>query len=172
MGKKIVQWAWKSRAAVVQQTLNSWWYTLLFLTASTSCLKGKPYYFDRVFQSKTTQEEFYNAVAQKIVKGKLCIGICSWNTKPNPNPKCLTSSYRCFGGIQRDHLCLWADIFRQNTHNGGTMKYQLLLFSNILKIARKILRFCAVLLLSSCPEGEASWPWNDGNHSSNCARHL
>uniref|UniRef100_A0A3Q2UZV6 Kinesin-like protein n=1 Tax=Haplochromis burtoni TaxID=8153 RepID=A0A3Q2UZV6_HAPBU len=35
-------------------------------------LMGKPYYFDRVFQSKTTQEEFYNAVAQKIVKGKLC----------------------------------------------------------------------------------------------------
>uniref|UniRef100_A0A3Q2USG8 Kinesin-like protein n=1 Tax=Haplochromis burtoni TaxID=8153 RepID=A0A3Q2USG8_HAPBU len=35
-------------------------------------VSGKPYYFDRVFQSKTTQEEFYNAVAQKIVKGKLC----------------------------------------------------------------------------------------------------
>uniref|UniRef100_A0A669D363 Kinesin-like protein n=1 Tax=Oreochromis niloticus TaxID=8128 RepID=A0A669D363_ORENI len=32
---------------------------------------GKPYYFDRVFQSKTTQEEFYNAVAQKIVKDVL-----------------------------------------------------------------------------------------------------
>uniref|UniRef100_A0AAX7SCV7 Kinesin-like protein n=1 Tax=Astatotilapia calliptera TaxID=8154 RepID=A0AAX7SCV7_ASTCA len=34
-------------------------------------LMGKPYYFDRVFQSKTTQEEFYNAVAQKIVKDVL-----------------------------------------------------------------------------------------------------
>uniref|UniRef100_A0A8C4H8E9 Kinesin-like protein n=1 Tax=Dicentrarchus labrax TaxID=13489 RepID=A0A8C4H8E9_DICLA len=34
-------------------------------------IAGKPYYFDRVFQSNTTQEEFYNAVAQKIVKDVL-----------------------------------------------------------------------------------------------------
>ncbi|XP_037612729.1 kinesin-1 heavy chain-like [Sebastes umbrosus] len=32
---------------------------------------GKPYYFDRVFQSDTTQEQFYNAWAQKIVKDVL-----------------------------------------------------------------------------------------------------
>ncbi|XP_068437527.1 kinesin-1 heavy chain-like [Clinocottus analis] len=32
---------------------------------------GKPYYFDRVFQSTTTQVEFYNAVAQKIVRDVL-----------------------------------------------------------------------------------------------------
>ena len=32
--------------------------------------QGKPYYFDRVFQSNTTQEQFYNAVAQQIVKGE------------------------------------------------------------------------------------------------------
>ncbi|XP_067433845.1 kinesin-1 heavy chain-like [Thunnus thynnus] len=32
---------------------------------------GKPYHFDRVFQSNTTQEQFYNAVAQKIVKDVL-----------------------------------------------------------------------------------------------------
>nr|XP_046226860.1 kinesin-1 heavy chain-like isoform X2 [Scatophagus argus] len=32
---------------------------------------GKPYYFDRVFQSNTTQEQFYNAVAQKIVRDVL-----------------------------------------------------------------------------------------------------
>uniref|UniRef100_A0AAQ5X524 Kinesin-like protein n=1 Tax=Amphiprion ocellaris TaxID=80972 RepID=A0AAQ5X524_AMPOC len=31
----------------------------------------KPYYFDRVFQSNTTQVQFYNAVAQKIVKDVL-----------------------------------------------------------------------------------------------------
>ncbi|CAL8319769.1 unnamed protein product [Boreogadus saida] len=31
-------------------------------------ITGKPYYFDRVFQSNTTQEQFYNAVAQQIVK--------------------------------------------------------------------------------------------------------
>uniref|UniRef100_A0A8C4NPX9 Kinesin-like protein n=1 Tax=Dicentrarchus labrax TaxID=13489 RepID=A0A8C4NPX9_DICLA len=37
-------------------------------------IAGKPYYFDRVFQSNTTQEEFYNAVAQKIVKGKIHTG--------------------------------------------------------------------------------------------------
>lgn len=34
--------------------------------------QGKPYYFDRVFQSNTTQEQFYNAVAQKIVRGETC----------------------------------------------------------------------------------------------------
>ncbi|XP_035512112.1 kinesin-1 heavy chain-like [Morone saxatilis] len=34
-------------------------------------ISGKPYYFDRVFQSNTTQVEFYNAVAQKIVKDVL-----------------------------------------------------------------------------------------------------
>ncbi|XP_041670637.1 kinesin-1 heavy chain-like [Cheilinus undulatus] len=34
-------------------------------------IAGKPYYFDRVFQSNTTQEQFYNAVAQKIVKDVL-----------------------------------------------------------------------------------------------------
>uniref|UniRef100_A0A3Q3ESK6 Kinesin-like protein n=1 Tax=Kryptolebias marmoratus TaxID=37003 RepID=A0A3Q3ESK6_KRYMA len=33
--------------------------------------QGKPYYFDRVFQSNTTQVQFYNAVAQKIVKDVL-----------------------------------------------------------------------------------------------------
>uniref|UniRef100_A0A3Q3W6F4 Kinesin-like protein n=1 Tax=Mola mola TaxID=94237 RepID=A0A3Q3W6F4_MOLML len=34
-------------------------------------IAGKPYYFDHVFQSNTTQEQFYNAVAQKIVKDVL-----------------------------------------------------------------------------------------------------
>ncbi|XP_019729247.1 kinesin-1 heavy chain-like isoform X1 [Hippocampus comes] len=34
-------------------------------------IAGKPYYFDRVFQSNTTQVQFYNAVAQKIVKDVL-----------------------------------------------------------------------------------------------------
>nr|XP_057916895.1 kinesin-1 heavy chain-like [Doryrhamphus excisus] len=34
-------------------------------------IAGKPYYFDHVFQSSTTQVQFYNAVAQKIVKDVL-----------------------------------------------------------------------------------------------------
>uniref|UniRef100_A0A673B2X3 Kinesin-like protein n=1 Tax=Sphaeramia orbicularis TaxID=375764 RepID=A0A673B2X3_9TELE len=34
-------------------------------------IAGKPYYFDQVFQSNTTQEQFYNAVAQKIVRDVL-----------------------------------------------------------------------------------------------------
>lgn len=33
-------------------------------------LQGKPYMFDRVFQSNTSQEQVYNACAQKIVKGE------------------------------------------------------------------------------------------------------
>ncbi|TDG97001.1 hypothetical protein EPR50_G00220130 [Perca flavescens] len=34
-------------------------------------IAGKPYYFDRVFQSNTTQVQFYNAVAQQIVRDVL-----------------------------------------------------------------------------------------------------
>uniref|UniRef100_M3ZTD5 Kinesin-like protein n=1 Tax=Xiphophorus maculatus TaxID=8083 RepID=M3ZTD5_XIPMA len=34
-------------------------------------IAGKPYHFDRVFQSSTTQVQFYNAVALKIVKDVL-----------------------------------------------------------------------------------------------------
>ncbi|XP_061821691.1 kinesin-1 heavy chain-like [Nerophis lumbriciformis] len=34
-------------------------------------IAGKPYYFDHVFQSTTTQVQFYNAVAQKIIKDVL-----------------------------------------------------------------------------------------------------
>uniref|UniRef100_A0A3P9KI41 Kinesin-like protein n=1 Tax=Oryzias latipes TaxID=8090 RepID=A0A3P9KI41_ORYLA len=34
-------------------------------------IAGKPYHFDRVFQSNTTQVQFYNAVAQKIVRDVL-----------------------------------------------------------------------------------------------------
>ncbi|XP_078018879.1 kinesin-1 heavy chain-like isoform X1 [Epinephelus lanceolatus] len=34
-------------------------------------IAGKPYYFDRVFRSDTTQVQFYNAVAQKIVRDVL-----------------------------------------------------------------------------------------------------
>uniref|UniRef100_A0A3B3TU54 Kinesin-like protein n=1 Tax=Poecilia latipinna TaxID=48699 RepID=A0A3B3TU54_9TELE len=34
-------------------------------------IAGKPYHFDRVFQSNTTQVQFYNAVALKIVKDVL-----------------------------------------------------------------------------------------------------
>ncbi|KAM9839428.1 kinesin-1 heavy chain-like [Aulostomus maculatus] len=34
-------------------------------------IAGKPYYFDRVFQSNTTQVQFYNAVALQIVKDVL-----------------------------------------------------------------------------------------------------
>ncbi|PWA22466.1 hypothetical protein CCH79_00015392 [Gambusia affinis] len=37
-------------------------------------IAGKPYHFDRVFQSSTTQVQFYNAVALKIVKVVLTTG--------------------------------------------------------------------------------------------------
>lgn len=58
-----------------------------------SSSQGKPYYFDRVFQSNTTQEQFYNAVAQKIVRGKMyskdsrdyryCLSGCKCKPKPH-----------------------------------------------------------------------------------------
>lgn len=38
-----------------------------------SSFQGKPYMFDRVFQSNTTQEQVYNACAQKIVKGEVSL---------------------------------------------------------------------------------------------------
>ncbi len=38
-----------------------------------SSIQGKPYMFDRVFQSSTTQEQVYNACAQKIVKGEVSL---------------------------------------------------------------------------------------------------
>lgn len=34
------------------------------------CLQGKPYVFDRVFPTNTTQEQVYNTCAKQIVKGK------------------------------------------------------------------------------------------------------
>lgn len=42
----------------------------LILYCFFSSLQGKPYVFDRVFQSNTTQEQVYTACAQQIVKGK------------------------------------------------------------------------------------------------------
>uniref|UniRef100_A0A668UZ80 Kinesin-like protein n=1 Tax=Oreochromis aureus TaxID=47969 RepID=A0A668UZ80_OREAU len=44
---------------------------LLFFFFFFFPLQGKPYMFDRVFQSNTTQEQVYNACAQKIVKDVL-----------------------------------------------------------------------------------------------------
>lgn len=37
---------------------------------SVSVFQSKPYAFDRVFQSNTSQEQVYNDCAKKIVKGK------------------------------------------------------------------------------------------------------
>lgn len=42
----------------------------LILYLFFSSLQGKPYAFDRVFQSNTSQEQVYTACAQQIVKGK------------------------------------------------------------------------------------------------------
>lgn len=65
-------------------SMNEWlfsvgkrkWCTQIIISIITiddllffSSLQGKPYVFDRVFQSNTTQEQVYNACAQKIVKG-------------------------------------------------------------------------------------------------------
>lgn len=36
-----------------------------------SFFQSKPYIFDRVFQSNTSQEQVYNDCAKKIVKGKV-----------------------------------------------------------------------------------------------------
>ncbi|XP_029313251.1 kinesin-1 heavy chain-like [Cottoperca gobio] len=46
-------------------------YIPKFLGDDCVQMGGKPYNFDRVFQSTTTQVEFYNAVAQKIVEDVL-----------------------------------------------------------------------------------------------------
>uniref|UniRef100_A0A3Q4BBG3 Kinesin-like protein n=1 Tax=Mola mola TaxID=94237 RepID=A0A3Q4BBG3_MOLML len=46
-------------------------YIPKFQGDETVVIGGKPYVFDRVFQSNTTQEQVYNACAQKIVKDVL-----------------------------------------------------------------------------------------------------
>uniref|UniRef100_A0AAX7T9V2 Kinesin-like protein n=1 Tax=Astatotilapia calliptera TaxID=8154 RepID=A0AAX7T9V2_ASTCA len=46
-------------------------YIPKFQGEDTVIIGGKPYMFDRVFQSNTTQEQVYNACAQKIVKDVL-----------------------------------------------------------------------------------------------------
>uniref|UniRef100_A0A665XFJ3 Kinesin-like protein n=1 Tax=Echeneis naucrates TaxID=173247 RepID=A0A665XFJ3_ECHNA len=46
-------------------------YIPKFQGEDTVVIGGKPYMFDRVFQSNTTQEQVYNACAQKIVKDVL-----------------------------------------------------------------------------------------------------
>uniref|UniRef100_A0A669CE08 Kinesin-like protein n=1 Tax=Oreochromis niloticus TaxID=8128 RepID=A0A669CE08_ORENI len=46
-------------------------YIPKFQGEDTCIIGGKPYMFDRVFQSNTTQEQVYNACAQKIVKDVL-----------------------------------------------------------------------------------------------------
>uniref|UniRef100_A0A667Z7H8 Kinesin-like protein n=1 Tax=Myripristis murdjan TaxID=586833 RepID=A0A667Z7H8_9TELE len=46
-------------------------YIPKFQGDETVVIGGKPYMFDRVFQSNTTQEQVYNACAQKIVKDVL-----------------------------------------------------------------------------------------------------
>lgn len=46
---------------------------VLFRSFFSCVFQGKPYMFDRVFQSNTSQEQVYNACAQKIVKGEECV---------------------------------------------------------------------------------------------------
>ncbi|KAJ8336638.1 hypothetical protein SKAU_G00378580 [Synaphobranchus kaupii] len=46
-------------------------YIAKFQGEDNVVLSGKPYMFDRVFQSNTTQEQVYNACAQRIVKDVL-----------------------------------------------------------------------------------------------------
>ena len=101
----------------------------------SSSRQGKPYYFDHVFQSNTTQEQFYNAVARKIVKGEAA-ELRPPKTQPKPGCSnvlflCL-DLHRCSGRLQRDNICLWTDILWQNTHYGGKFMCPLLFF--ILKI--------------------------------------
>lgn len=47
-----------------------WFWMHLILYLFFSSLQGRPYAFDRVFQSNTSQEQVYTACAQQIVKGK------------------------------------------------------------------------------------------------------
>lgn len=50
-----------------------------FILCLSLSLQGKPYVFDRVFQSNTTQEQVYNACAQKIVKGEKGVFQETWH---------------------------------------------------------------------------------------------
>lgn len=50
---------------LIELVLNALNFIFLFFS-----LQGKPYVFDRVFQSNTSQEQVYTACAQQIVRGK------------------------------------------------------------------------------------------------------
>lgn len=64
-----VLWLWSADLELHIYGMQNEPSFILYLSLSLS-LQGKPYMFDRVFQSNTTQEQVYNACAQKIVKGE------------------------------------------------------------------------------------------------------
>lgn len=114
--------------------------------------QGKPYAFDRVLPPNTSQEQVYEQCAKQIVKGgKLtssssahaCIlvswqvlgeGSCHsvWNrniTVDNNSHVEVISlmshvlfSSRCAGWLQWDHLRIWTDVLREDTHHGGAVE--------------------------------------------------
>ncbi|XP_074214135.1 kinesin-1 heavy chain [Camelus bactrianus] len=65
-------------------------YVGKFQGEDTVMIASKPYAFDRVFQSNTSQEQVYNDCAKKIVKG-----------------------------IQRNHICVWTDLLWEDAYSGG-----------------------------------------------------
>ena len=81
-----------------------------------SCIKiltsiptqGKVYVFDKVLKPNVTQTQVYDATAKSIVKGRSSNAMLIEFIFP-----------RCALWIQRNNLCVWANIKWKNPHHGG-----------------------------------------------------
>lgn len=85
-----------------------------------SSLQGKPYMFDRVFQSNTTQEQVYNACAQKIVKGLLWCFVHSQTYYLEP---CAKQESNIIHWIFTITICLWCSADVLEGYNGTIFAY-------------------------------------------------
>ena len=114
------------------------------LILSPCLFQSKPDAFDRGFASNTSQEQVYNACAQRIVKGEsslplfipstyLIHGVARFDEDMSYSSLkahmfligCFVyiCILRCSGRLQRDDFCIWANILWKNSHHGGMTSF-------------------------------------------------
>lgn len=137
--------------------------------------------FDRVFQSSTTQEQVYNACAQKIVKGECLAGFYQKSgklgAKVNKNsgaqkPEVFVLYFRCSWGIQWDNFCIWADVIWQNTHHGGKSNFRCSMFKRSCFCWESLQWIIYIFLTYFLFAGASPWHRCNGHHPQDSSRHL
>lgn len=75
--KKTTAEDWAETVLAISKLYDQTPSTICFFNSSSVSFffQSKPYIFDRVFQSNTSQEQVYNDCAKKIVKGKATLTI-------------------------------------------------------------------------------------------------